>query len=98
MTAHREILYGPLNGVLGLDIFRTLTAISVHLAAFHLTLRTKYSNEVILTDVLCILTTLDLGNFQRYCIVLKWVKESSRRVTSLQRQPLSGERGLVRST
>ena len=33
--AHREILYGPLNGVLRLDIFRTFTAISVHLADFH---------------------------------------------------------------
>ena len=29
--------------------------------------------------MLCILTALDLCNFQQYCIVLQWVKESSRR-------------------
>ena len=80
MTSHREILYGPLNGVLRLDIFRTFTASSVHLAAFHWTLRTKFSNKAILTDVLCILTALDLCNFQQYYIVLQWVKESSRRI------------------
>ena len=79
MTSHREILYGPLNGVLRLDIFQTFRAISVHLAAFHYTLRTKFSNEAILTDVLCIFTALDLCNFQQYCIVLQWVKESNRR-------------------
>ena len=54
-------------------------AISVHLAAFHYTLRTEFANEEILTDVLCILTALDLCNFQQYCIVLNRVKESSRR-------------------
>ena len=79
MTSHKEILYGLLNGVLKSDIFRTFTAISVHLAAFYKTLRTKFSNEAILTDVLCILTALHLCNFQQYCIVLQWVKESSRR-------------------
>ena len=40
---------------------------------------TEFSNEAILTDVLCILTALDLCNFQQYCIVLNRVKESSRR-------------------
>ena len=35
VTSHREILYGPLNVVLRLDIFLTFTAISAHLAAFH---------------------------------------------------------------
>ena len=79
MTSHRKILYDPLNGVLKFYIFRTYIAISVHLAAFHKTLRTKFSNEAILTDVLCILTALDLCNFQQYYIVLQWVKESSRR-------------------
>ena len=79
MTSHREILYGPLNGVLRFDIFRTFTTITVHLAAFHYILRTKFSNEAILTDELCILTALVLCNFQQYCIVLQWVKESSRR-------------------
>ena len=52
MTSHREILYGHLNGVSRLDIFRTFTTISVHLAAFYRTLTTKFSNEAILTDVL----------------------------------------------
>ena len=79
MTSHRKILYGPMNGVLRLDIFRTFTAISVHLAAFHWTLRTTFSNKAILTDVLCILTALDLCNFQQHNVVLQWVKESSRR-------------------
>ena len=31
------------------------------------------------TDVLCILTVLDLCNFQQYYIVLQWIRESSRR-------------------
>ena len=43
--------------------------------------------------MLCILTALDLCNFQQQCIVLNRVKESSRRVMSRQRRPLSGERG-----
>ena len=42
-------------------------------------MRTEFSNEAILTDVLCILTALDFSNFQPYCIVLNRVKESGRR-------------------
>ena len=48
-------------------------------SCFSLDTEDQIFNETIFTDVLCILTTLDLCNFQLYCIVLQWVKESSRR-------------------
>ena len=42
-------------------------------------MKTKFYNEALFTDVLCILTALNLPNFQQNCIVLQWVKGSSRR-------------------
>ena len=48
-------------------------------SCFSLDTEDQISNEAILTGVLCILTALDLCNFQQYCIALQWVKESSRR-------------------
>ena len=52
----REIPYGPLNTVLRCDIFPTFRAISMHLAAFHKTKRTKFSYEALFAYVLCIST------------------------------------------
>ena len=47
MASLKEILYGLLNWVLRFDIFPTFTAISMHLAAFHRTIWTKFSYEAL---------------------------------------------------
>ena len=51
----------------------------IALSLLSLSHRPLYRFLAVLTDVLCILMALDLCNFQQYCIVLQWVKESSRR-------------------
>ena len=54
VTSHREIIYSPLNGALRLDIFKIFTAVSMHLAAFHKTIRTTFSYETLFAYVSCI--------------------------------------------
>ena len=69
MTSHREILYSLLNKVLRLDIFLTFTAISKHLAAFHNTIRTKFSHKKLFAYNSCIFRVqgpVDFSNIALY--------------------------------
>ena len=50
----QEILYGPHNRFLRLDILPLFTAISMHLGAFDKTIRTKFAYEALFAYVSCI--------------------------------------------
>ena len=54
--------------------FPPFTAISLHLAAFHKTIRTIFSYEPLVASVSCIRKALAPRKFQQYCTVVQWGK------------------------